>query len=310
MTANDSDSGALYSSYKPLLFSLAYRMLGSVMDAEDIVHEAFLALGKSGTDHVSNIQSYLCKIVTNRCINYLQSSGKRREVYVGTWLPEPLVGEVGDIADPLQSYVEKESISAAYLLLLQQLTYVERAVFLLREALQYDYDEIADIVGKSSTNCRQIYHRAKRSLGNRADANDAGSYSQENQIAQSPPSEQMTHLVELFMSALANADVGQLMNVLSTDATLFADGGGKVKAPLRPLHGSERISIFLVGLHAKLSSGTSFHLGAVNGGPGVILQTNGQTVAVFSFKIENQRIVELYIVGNPDKLKHISWGKE
>ncbi|CAG7658995.1 RNA polymerase sigma factor SigJ [Paenibacillus allorhizosphaerae] len=305
MTTNESDYGALYNSYRPLLFSLAYRMLGSVMDAEDIVHEAFLAVGKSGTEHVSNIQSYLCKIVTNRCINYTQSSGKRREVYVGTWLPEPLIGDAGNIADPLQSYIHKESISTAYLLLLQQLTYVERAVFLLREALQYDYDEIADIVGKTSTNCRQIYHRAKRSVGNYTDANDAVSHTQEDQIAPSPSSEQMFHLVELFMNALANADTAQLMNVLSIDATLFADGGGKVTAPLRPLHGSERISIFLVGLRAKVSFDVSYHLTEVNGGPGIILKTNTQTVAVFSFKIEKLRIVELYTVGNPDKLAHI-----
>ena len=165
---NEDFPESLYSTYKPLLFSLAYRMLGSVMDAEDIVHESFLALRKTGWEHVCNIRAYLCKIVTNRCLDHLRSSANKRELYPGPWLPEPLVGEAGSVGeenDPLQSYVHKESLATAYMLLLQQLSYVERAVFLLREALQYDYDEIADIVGKSSVNCRQIYHRAKRSLG-------------------------------------------------------------------------------------------------------------------------------------------------
>lgn len=309
VTVNDESPEALYNAYKPMLFSLAYRMLGSVMDAEDIVHESFLALRKSGSEHVGNVRAYLCKIVTNRCIDYLQSSAKKREVYPGTWLPEPLVGEAfetAETADPLQSYVRKESLATAYLLLLQHLSYVERAVFLLREALQYDYDEIADIVGKSSVNCRQIYHRAKRSLGNRSAFIDgAESPTNRDLPARTPAAGQAARLVEQFMRALANADVGELMNVLSTDAALLMDGGGKVVAPPHSIRGSRRISGFLATLPAKLPPEAIVHLAEVNGQPGAVVQTGEQTIAVLSFRTENGRISEIYVVVNPEKLKHV-----
>jgi len=292
---------SLYSTLKPLLFSLAYRMLGSVMDAEDVIHESFLALRRAGLEHVGNVRAYLCKIVTNRCVDLLQSSAKKRELYPGPWLPEPLVGETGGTVksdDPLQSYVHKESLATAYLLLLQQLSYVERAVFLLREALQYDYDEIADIVGKSSVNCRQIYHRAKRSLGNRAEGADGGA------PAVNPAAH--ARLVEQFGRALANADVDQLMNVLSADATLIMDGGGKIAAPPRAVVGSLRVAHFLAKLPATLPPDTVYHLTDVNGWLGVVAQTRDQTIAVASFRAEHDRIVELYAVVNPDKLRHVA----
>jgi len=299
----------LYNAYKPLLFSLAYRMLGSVMDAEDVVHESFLALRKSGMDHVENVRAYLCKISTNRCLDLLQSSAKKRELYPGPWLPEPLVGEAcrtAEAADPLQSYVDKESLGTAYLLLLQQLSYVERAVFLLREALQFDYDEIADIVGKSSVNCRQIYHRAKSSLGNRLTFDGGTVATADRELPDRPAaSGQEARLVERFVHALANADVGELMNVLSTDAALLMDGGGKVVALPRPIWGSRRISAFLATLPAKLPSEAIVHLAEINGRLGAVVQAGEQTIAVLSFHMENGRIAEIYVVVNPEKLRHV-----
>lgn len=300
VSTNDEFPESLYNTYKPLLFSLAYRMLGSVMDAEDIVHESFLALRKTGWEHVGNVRAYLCKIVTNRCLNHLQSSAKKRELYPGPWLPEPLVGEAGNSAeadDPLKSYVHKESLATAYLLLLQQLSYVERAVFLLREALQYDYDEIADIVGKSSVNCRQIYHRAKRSLGNRSPA------AEDDERAAA--SSETSRLVEQFVRALASADVDQLMNALSADAALVMDGGGKVTAPPRAVVGSLRIATFLATMPSKLPPEVAYRLTDVNGRPGVVVQTRDQTIAVTSFQEESGRITGIYVVVNPDKLRHV-----
>lgn len=291
---------SLYNTYKPLLFSLAYRMLGSVTDAEDIVQESFLALRRVGWENVSNIKAYLCKIVTNRCLDHLQSSAKKREIYPGPWLPEPLVGQSDKIAetdDPQQVYVHKESLATAYLLLLQQLSYVERAVFLLREALQYNYDEIAEIVGKSSVNCRQIYSRAKRSLGNRVTEIE-GSLSPMNTDASA-------RLIEQFVHALKNADVGQLMSVLSADASLMMDGGGKVVAPPRTVIGSRKVASFLATLPAKMAPDTVFHLTEVNGQPGVVVQTREGTIAVATFLTENGRIAELYVVVNPDKLHRV-----
>jgi hypothetical protein len=193
---------------------------------------------------------------------------------VGTWLPEPLVNEESDNSDPFHSYLRKETMSTAYLLLLQQLSYTERAVFLLREALQYDYDEIADIVGKSSANCRQIFHRAKRSLNVQQDFNDAAFVETYD--------DKTTRLVEKFMHALANADVVQLMNTLALDATLLTDGGGKVTAPPRPIRGSDKISVFLARLPAKVPSVLSFHTAVVNGHPGVVVHMDGYTITVIS----------------------------
>src|SRR5690606_18389168 len=156
-------------------------MLGSVMDAEDIVHEAFLLFDKVDNDtKIKNSKAYLCKIVTNRCIDKLRSAAKQREVYIGPWLPEPSVGD--DLDDPSISLEKKESISMAFLLLLQQLTEDERAVFLLREIFQYDYDDIASIVEKSSTNCRQIFHRAKKGIMDKRDAVKPNEYQSKTYI--------------------------------------------------------------------------------------------------------------------------------
>jgi RNA polymerase sigma-70 factor (TIGR02957 family) len=285
----------LYTLYKPLLFSLAYRMLGSVTDAEDIVQEAFLTLYKSGSDHIQNMKAYLCKIVTNRCLDLLRSTSKQREVYIGTWLPEPLVTKASDETDPMQSYLQKESVSTAYLLLLQQLSYVERAVFLLREAMQYDYEEIADIVGKSSANCRQIFHRAKRSLSVKYVPDHLDHLDRE----------QTTNLVEQFIYALASGDAGQIMKFLSTDAVLFTDGGGKVFAPPQPLHGHKRISNFVTGFSKNLHGSLTYRMAMVNGLPGIVVYMDGKAQSVISLQIKDGHIINLYGVANPDKLTHV-----
>jgi RNA polymerase sigma-70 factor (ECF subfamily) len=285
----------LYALYKPLLFSLAYRMLGSVMDAEDIVQEAFLTMYKSGSDHIQNMKAYMCKIVTNRCLELLRSTSKQRECYVGTWLPEPLVTIASDETDPMQSYLQKESVSTAYLLLLQQLSYVERAVFLLREAMQYEYEEIADIVGKSSANCRQIFHRAKRGLS----VNDVPDHL--DRLGR----EKTTNLVEQFMNALASGDAAQIMKFLSADAVLLTDGGGKVKALTQPLHGHIRISNSVTAFLKKLPGSLTCRLAIVNGLPGIVVYQDDKTLSVISFKVLDSRIANLYFVANPDKLTHV-----
>ncbi|REJ20035.1 MAG: RNA polymerase sigma factor SigJ [Paenibacillaceae bacterium] len=300
---DDAYQESVYKSLKPLLFSLAYRMLGSVMDAEDVVQESFMALERTGSDHIANVRAYLCKTVTNRCLNLLQSSAKKRELYQGPWLPEPLIGEPGrtpEADDPLQSYVHKESLATAYMLLLQQLSYVERAVFLLREVLQYDYDEIADIVGKSSVNCRQIYHRAKRSLGSRA-SEARGEVPPADSAAAAP-----ARLVEQFVHALANADVDRLMHLLSADTALTMDGGGKVTALPRTVVGGKRIAVFMATMPDVLPPDAAFHLAEVNGLPGVVVQSQGQTIGVASFDYADGRIAAIYIVVNPDKLRHVA----
>lgn len=295
----------LYASYKPLLFSLAYRMLGSVMDAEDIVHEAFISMNAAAEpERIQSAKSYLCKIVTNRCIDRLRSARKQRELYVGPWLPEPVVDHLAERNDdPLQAYVRHESISTAYLLLLQQLSWVERAVFLLREVLQYEYDEIAGIVGKTSTNCRQIFHRAKRSIGTRPLVQDEADKAESKQPE--TLNEQVSILVDQFVHALTVGDLGKLMNILSNDATLYSDGGGKVNAAVRPIMGAGRVAAFLAGILEKAPAGFSYRIAVVNGQAGIVTYTNGKPLSVFSFHVENNCMTAIYNVVNPDKLRHI-----
>ncbi len=285
-------SEQIYLSYRPLMFSLAYRMLGSVMDAEDVVQEAFLYANETNLDHVHNPKAYLCKIVTNRCIDSLRSASKKREVYVGPWLPEPLMTTSADhqIAPDL-AYTHKESLSTAYLLLLQQLSWVERAVFLLREVLQYEYDEIAEIVGKSSTNCRQIFRRAKNAIS-------------------LPPertgeTKQTTAIVEQFVHALVSGNIAQLLSIVKSDAILYSDGGGKVKAATNPIMGAERIAMFLSGVLAKLPEGYRSTLTTVNEQLGIVAYVNDQPHNVMTFQLEDGQIKAFYLVMNPDKLKHI-----
>ncbi|MEF3302445.1 RNA polymerase sigma-70 factor [Paenibacillus sp. GYB003] len=296
-----------YAAYKPLLFSLAYRMLGSVMDAEDIVQEAFLSLGAAADPApIRNGKAYLCKIVTNRCIDRLRSGQAKREVYVGPWLPEPIVTPETDAqADPLQAYVRSESVSTAYLLLLQQLSWVERAVFLLREVLQYDYDEIAGIVGKSATNCRQIFHRAKRGISLRPPHDEEAAPVPGAASSRPADPERTGELVRQFVQALASGDIARLLGILSEDAVLYSDGGGKVHAATRPIVGADRVIRFLTGLLEKASPAFSFRFARVGSDAGIVTYENGVPQSVFSFHAENGRIAAVYIVVNPDKLAYV-----
>ncbi|WP_257347677.1 RNA polymerase sigma-70 factor [Pseudalkalibacillus decolorationis] len=282
----------LYQSYKPLLFSLAYRMLGSVMDAEDIVQETFVTFEKlENPQSITNVKSYLCKITTNCCIDQLRSASHKRETYVGTWLPEPVVEDY--LADPASSYFMKESVSTAYLMLLQQLSEVERAVFLLREVFQYDYDEIASMVDKSSTNCRQIFHRAKKSLVHEPD-----SYPQNYK--------QMSVYVEKFMAALQNGEISEMLQMLKKDAIFFADGGGKVKAAIKPIYTADRITQLFKGVINKLPENAAFNFKRVNGGPGIVVTIDGDVAYVVSFEFKDRKIKSVYMVANPDKLSRLN----
>jgi RNA polymerase sigma-70 factor, ECF subfamily len=286
-----NETEQLFTMHRPLLFSLAYRMLGSVQDAEDIVQEAYIALSETKTEHVLNSKAYLCKIVTNRCIDLLKSAKKQRETYTGPWLPEPLL--IDSKEDPAQNYIMKESLSTAYLLLLEQLSETERAVFLLREVLQYEYDVIADVIGKSGTNCRQIFHRAKKAIGN---------HRRSDQLTPAKAKE----LSEQFVSAIITGNVSKLLSLLAVDATLFSDGGGKTKAALFPILGAERISRFYMGILAKTTEDFSFEFTTVNGDPGIVLYIESQVYGVLSLHVQDDLIQKIYWVANPDKLSHIS----
>ncbi|MFF2447189.1 RNA polymerase sigma-70 factor [Neobacillus sp. NPDC058068] len=284
------ETAELYQIYKPLLFAIAYRMTGSVMDAEDIIHESFLAFSRLDNEKkIENEKAYLCRMVMNSSIDKLRSAASKREVYVGEWLPEPIVEEAND---PTHLYLMKESISTAYLLLLQQLSEVERAVFLLREVFQYSYEEIGDIVEKSATNCRQIYHRSKKSItsGPKASTLDFQS---------------MKSSIEQFTLALQKGNIEKMLELIRTDAVFISDGGGKVTAALKPIYTSARIISLFSSILKKLPEDYKLEFKDVNGSPGVILTINGTVAYVLSFEFQANQIARIFMVANPDKLGHL-----
>ncbi|PGT74783.1 RNA polymerase sigma factor SigJ [Bacillus cereus] len=281
----------LYETYQLLLFSLAYRILGSVMDAEDIVHDVFISLNNmEDVQSIENMRAYLCKMVTNRSIDKLRSAAHKRNVYVGMWLPEPFVEEIDD---PSESFVMKESISTAYLLLLQQLTEVERVVFILREVFSYDYEEIASIVDKSSANCRKIFQRARKSILDKPKQSKLST-------------KKMAAYVEKFVSSLQCGDAQGMLEVLKTDVILKADGGGKATTAIHPIYSADRIIRLFFGIGKKFLEEYNVDYKMVNGAPGVIVKVNNKVTYVLSFSFENGKISNIYMMVNPEKLMHLN----
>ncbi len=279
-----------YTEYKPLLFSIAYRMLGSVSEAEDIIHDLFLAVSRMDPGTIQNAKAYLCKSVTRRCIDQLKSARARKEVYVGQWLPEPL--QTPEKEDPLQQAARNDDISFAFLLLLEQLNPVERAIFLLREAFDYDYKEIADMLDKSEAACRKTYSRLKQKL-NAAEA-----------LPPQPSLSESQSLVRSFLRAVSTGDVLQFIHLLTEEAVLHSDGGGKVRAALRPILGADRIAAFLVGIASKGTVLTRSVPVSFNGGAGLLVDGSRSRIALL-FEFEGTRIRAMYFVNNPDKLRHL-----
>ncbi|HDR7601900.1 sigma-70 family RNA polymerase sigma factor [Bacillus mycoides] len=281
----------LYEAYQPLLFSLAYRILGSVMDAEDIVHDVFIAVNNiEDVQSIENMKAYLCKMATNRSIDTLRSAAHKRNVYVGIWLPEPFVEESDE---PAESFVMKESISTAYLLLLQQLSEVERVVFILREVFSYDYEEIASIVDKSSVNCRKIFQRARKSILDKPKQSTLST-------------KKMAAYVEKFVSSLQRGDTQGMLEVLKTDAIFKADGGGKVTTAINPIYSADKIIRLFFGIAKRLPEKYSVDFKIVNGAPGVIVTINNKVTYVLSFIFEDEKISNIYMMVNPEKLMHLN----
>ena len=279
-----------FESHRPLLFSIAYRMLGSVADAEDIVQEAYLRWREAPEAEVRSPKAYLSAVVTRLAIDRLRSARARREEYVGPWLPEPLVSERAEEVAVLDEL--DESLSMAFLVLLESLNPVERAVFILREVFDYDYDEIARIVGKSEANCRQIAHRARQSVAARRP-----------RFERSP--EQEERLTQQFVEACMNGDMEGLISLLSEDVTLWSDGGGKVAAAPYPIHGPERVARFLLGVLRTVPPGFFARPTWVNGGPGVVGYVDGHPTSVVALDAADGRLRGVRIVVNPEKLQAV-----
>jgi RNA polymerase sigma-70 factor (ECF subfamily) len=278
---------ATFETYRPLLFSMAYRMLGSASEAEDVVQDTWLRARQDERADVRSPRAYLTTIVTRLCIDHLRSAERTRMEYPGPWLPEPL-------AEPNQESAElASSVTTAFLLLLERLAPIERAVFLLREVFELDFDEIARSVGKTEANTRQILTRARGRLRD-----------SRPRFAVSP--RESEEIVRRFRHASVTGNLEELMTVLHADATLVADGGGKASAATRPVLGAERIAKFLFGYAAKAHwSESDFQLVTINGAPGLLLRHPLAGDGAYSFDILDGRIRTIYVVRNPDKLRGI-----
>ncbi|MUG44257.1 RNA polymerase sigma-70 factor [Paenibacillus woosongensis] len=282
----------LYEKYRRLLFTLAYQLTGSAADAEDAVQEVFLKVYAMNTDHIEEPKAYLCKMVTNRCLDLLRSSRKRRERYVGPWLPEPVPTPE---EDALQTLMRNELLSYAMLVLLERLSAAERAVFVLREALGFDYFEIAGLLDKSEVNCRKLMSRARGKMG--ADA--AGITDSREAAGQ--------RWVQAFLQALEQGNMDVLLAMLTEDVVVLSDGGGKVAAAVRPITSRDHVSRFLLGLMQQLAQqgDVRLELASINGDTGVIVRSSGSIDTIVLLQVEEGAARRIYFIRNPDKLTHI-----
>ncbi len=269
------------------------------MDAEDCVQETYLrwhhACENSDTEAIQSSRSYLCAIVTRLCIDFLRSAHVQREAYVGVWLPEPLVTSYQSEtpSDPEASVEQAESLSLAFLRLLEYLSPLERAVFLLRQVFDFEYGEIAKIVQKSPENCRQIMRRARHNL-------------EEHHHHYHVPPQRRELLTYQFMQACSTGDMQGLLHVLADDVVMHSDGGGKVHAALNPIYGAGKVARGLLGLMRKLPPNVTSQLALINGQLGIISYLNGIPYAVMAFSLADGHIQEIDLVVNPDKLQGIT----
>jgi RNA polymerase sigma-70 factor (ECF subfamily) len=275
-----------FEEHRPLLFHIAYRMLGTVSDAEDVVQEAWLRWHR-GAEEVLAAKSYLAQVVTRLAIDRLREVRRSREEYVGPWLPEPLLTAPG--ADAVAA--RTETLRMGLLVLLERLGPVERAVFVLREAFDYEYAEIARIVDKTEPACRQILARARRHLA--VDQARFTDRADNERVAMQ------------FLVAMGTGDVTQIERMLAADAVFYSDGGGKVTAARKPILGPSRIARFIEGVLRKLPAGAQARPAQVNGAPGVLLFAGEALYAAVAVEAEGGQVQRVYSVTNPDKLARI-----
>lgn len=282
------------SDLRQLMFSIAYRMIGSVVEAEDLVQEAFYRLERARQNEVvvESSKAYLAAATTRLAIDHLNSARARRESYVSTWLPEPIVTDLHDSPEGMADL--SDSLSMAFLVLLESLSPVERAVFLLRETFDYPYEEIALIVEKSEANCRQILARARQHV-------DA------HRTRYNASAEHSEALLRSFLAAAQDGNLNRLLSLLAADVAFYGDGGGKATSIPQPLYGCDQVATFLLALFGRVERlGMTVDPVLVNGAPGIITRDpQGKVVSVTSLEILDGVIQVLRGVVNPDKLRHL-----
>jgi RNA polymerase sigma-70 factor (ECF subfamily) len=282
-----------FETYRPLLFSIAYRMLGSATDAEDIVQEAYLRYQATAPSQIVSPKAFLSTIVTRLCLNQLRSAKAQRETYLGPWLPEPVLTGTDEPFAPTQQVELHETLSLAFLVLLEQLTPLERAVFLLRDVFDYDYKEIAPIIGKTEAACRQLSRRAKQHIA-------------AHRPRFKPTPDAHHQIFTQFLRAAKSGDLDGLLQLLADDVTLWADSGGKVRGIKRPLRGREVVARFLLASPQIPSESYQPDIAIVNGEPAMILRADSEARVVVSISIDQGLIYAIWVIGNPDKLKWVN----
>lgn len=286
------NSAEIFEQYRPELFSLAYSMLGRITAAEDAVQEAFIRWQKQDLEQIRSHRAYLSSIVHNLCLDELKSAKSRREQYIGPDLPEPMLTVEGE--NPQEKVELTESLSMALLVVLEQLTPVQRAVFLLREVFDYDYASVAEIVNKSVPHCRKIAQRAREKVRDKRPSFGEKTTNQHE-------------LVTAFIKAVQEGDPTEIEQMLAKEAVLYSDGGGKVTAARRPVAGAGKIAKFLVGIQKQAPKDAEWWIEFknINGEPGMIIRLEGEVYNVWSFHIEDDKIQNIFVVLNPDKLAHL-----
>jgi len=285
----------VFNTDRPLLFSIAYRMLGSASDAEDVLQDAWLRYRSADGTAIRSPKAFATTIVTRLCLDRLKSAQAVREEYVGPWLPEPVL--TSEVERPDSALQRAESVTLAFLVLLETLSPEERAVFLLKEIFEYAHSEIAEMLGMTIDNSRQLLHRAKARLA-------------EGRPRLSGTAAARRAVAERFARAFASADGSALTALLARDVGMWSDGGGKVPAARRPLAGRDDVLNFLIGLQrtaetAGLTRNASVTVEDVNSEPALVLRVGQRLESVFVLSIEDETISAIRVVRNPDKLAHI-----
>lgn len=288
----------VFETYRSYLFAIAYRMLGSAMDAEDMVQETYLRYQTTPPETIISLKAFLTTIISRLCLQQLQLARRKREEYLGSWLPEPLL----TTEDPELARVEEridmdESISQAFLILLEQLPPAERAVFLLHDVFAYDYAEVAAFLGKSEIACRQLFSRAKKHLSDRRPRFPASPETQKQ-------------LLSSFSQAVRSGEMDALMSLLAEAVTFWADRGSNIPgAAMQPITGREVVARFLLetgsGVWRSLPQGSQVELAAVNGQPALITRAGSRPLAVLTIEVEARQIRTIRLVVNPEKLTHV-----
>ncbi len=284
-----SDAVAVFESHRSHLMGVAYRMLGSVMDSEDVLQEAWLRWSRTDRSVVSNSEAFLTTIVSRLSIDHLRRAKARRESYTGPWLPEPVAQEPDPRRDPVAAAELADSLSMALLVVLESLSPLERAAFVLREVFDRPYPEVACTLDRTEAAVRQLVHRAR----GRVDAGHAR-YQADLQVH--------SEVVERFLKACTDTDLDALMEILAPDVVIISDGGGLVRAPRRPIQGRDKVARLMASVAPRAHQRTVFSIERFNGALGIVARLDGATIATMAISVADRTIQSIQLVANPHKL--------